>query len=163
MKFEVLQVNFRRNNWNYIQNLRQSCILTSIPQIAFICPSRFGVVAQLVRAPACHAGGRGFESRLSRHSHISSGCVSERLEPTVKGFLRFQPSHPFRQPATPNDRFCRKSESISESTKQTRLLIFKRPRLNHQGLINILSWSYYITTWPEKKLRIVVICSKKIV
>ena len=36
--------------------------------------------------------------------------------PLLKGFLRFQPSHSFRQPATPNDRFCRKSESISEST-----------------------------------------------
>ena len=36
-------------------------------QALFECRRKFGPVAQLVRAPACHAGGRRFEPVLGRH------------------------------------------------------------------------------------------------
>ena len=38
-------------------------------------------VAQLVRASACHAEGRGFEPRLSRHSFQPMLVSGERFEP----------------------------------------------------------------------------------
>src|SRR5690606_4635311 len=43
-------------------------------------------VAQSVRVPACHAGGRGFEPRHSRHSFqylISSSSFSARAAPRL--------------------------------------------------------------------------------
>ena len=37
-------------------------------------PTQYGPVAQLVRVPACHAGGRGFESLLGRQSKKRCCC-----------------------------------------------------------------------------------------
>ena len=51
---------------------------------------RYGLVAQLVRALACHARGRGFEPHPSRHSQYASVAqlVEQRIEnPRVVGSI----------------------------------------------------------------------------
>src|SRR5438034_10750172 len=68
----------------------------------------FGGVAQLVRAPACHAGGRGFESRRSRHfwhweiSHLASPWLGlirllARHDSTLRAAPRMRPRVPRRR------------------------------------------------------------------
>ncbi len=52
--------------------------LSSKPVIKPVVVKEFGgAVVQSVRIPACHAGGRGFESRPFRHEHTPLYCQSE--------------------------------------------------------------------------------------
>ena len=52
----------------------------SIPVPPTIREKIYGPVVQLVRMPACHAGGRGFESRPVRHNYSLNLCF-------YRGFL----------------------------------------------------------------------------
>ena len=68
------------------------------------CGSRpvFAGVAQLVRAPPCHGGGRGFEPRLSRHSFEWPAVSSaQRRAPPIRSKKAVTSEDP--SPGLPHD------------------------------------------------------------
>ena len=69
-KFNLLNSNFAI--WLVFIKLRWTIFVLSANGISFVLAkySRWGPVAQLVRAPPCHGGGRGFESLLGRWNQI---------------------------------------------------------------------------------------------
>ena len=62
-----------RYNWGifiFIELIKKSACKKNMFELVWISNQSLGSVAQLVRAHACHAWGREFEPRRSRHLNL---------------------------------------------------------------------------------------------
>ena len=63
----------RASSWHHLNLNLQGYVLKGYKLV--LMKFKFGLVVQLVRMPACHAGGRGFESLPGRQMKVNSGFI----------------------------------------------------------------------------------------